>query len=96
MPEQDLTHRAGSPSAFCGCSGGRNGVDIPPADAVQLCANCRGEKAAPAGHWRCLLGAGWSDVAGVQPAVWRKPGGLDDASVAKARDAMTLSPEVQA
>jgi protein PhnA len=95
MADKDLITRASNLCEFCGASDGLDAVDIAPAGDVLLCDLCRGEADAPAGHWRCLEGAAWSDVPAVQLAVWRKLGALDEAWATEAREGMVLPPEVQ-
>ncbi|MDT8856902.1 PhnA domain-containing protein [Paracoccaceae bacterium Fryx2] len=95
MAMDDLTARAGGVCEFCGAAGGLAAVDVPPAGDILLCAACRGDEAAVAGHWRCLEGAAWSAVPAVQLAVWRKLGTLDEAWAAEARDGMDLGDEVR-
>lgn len=95
MADKDLISRAGNLCEFCGAPDALGAKEVPPAGDVLLCAMCRGEVDLPAGHWRCLEGAAWSDVPAVQLAVWRKLGALEDAWAAEARDGMILSAEVQ-
>lgn len=96
MANDDLMTRAGGVCEFCGAAEGLAATDVPPAGEVLLCAICREEEPAPAGHWRCLEGAAWSVEPAVQLAVWRKLGGIDEAWATEARDGMDLSPEVAA
>lgn len=95
MADKDLIARAGGVCEFCGASAGLEAVDVAPAGAVLLCADCRGETDVAADHWRCLEGAAWSDVPSVQLAVWRKLNALGEPWALEARDGMTLSPEVE-
>ena len=66
---------------------------VPPAGEVLLCGLCR-DGGAPVDHWRCLVGAAWSEVAAVQLAVWRKLGAIAEGWAVEARDGMVLSAEV--
>ena len=93
--DKELAARSGGQCEFCGAGEAVEAVDVPPAGEVALCAVCRGEAEAEAGHWRCLEGAAWSDVPAVQLAVWRKLGTLDEGWAAEARAGMMLSDEVQ-
>lgn len=95
MADKDLITRAGNLCEYCGATAALDAVDAPPAGAVLLCEVCRGEQDAPAGHWRCLEGAAWSEVPAVQLGVWRKLGSLDEAWATAAREGMALSVEVQ-
>jgi len=96
MTFDELVARAEGRCEFCGSDRRLGGVDLPPAGAVLLCPLCRGDRAAPDAHWRCLEGAAWSQVPVVQWAVWRRLGSLDAAWAREVRDAMTLMPQVQA
>lgn len=96
MTLDELMARSGGVCEFCGAARGLGGVELPPAGAVVLCAMCRGDRAAPADHWRCLEGAAWSAVPVVQWAVWRRLGSLDAPWAADLRGGMDLLPEVQA
>ncbi len=93
--DRDLMLRADNACEFCGAADGLAAQDVPPAGDVLLCEVCRGNTDAPAGHWRCLEGAAWSDVAAVQLAVWRKLASLTDSWATEALGAMVLSAEVQ-
>lgn len=95
MTLTELMVRAGEVCEFCGAAKGLAGVELPPAGALLLCGQCRGDRAAPADHWRCLEGAAWSQEPVVQWAVWRRLGSLDQAWASEARDSMTLLPEVE-
>jgi protein PhnA len=96
MTFEDLMTRSTGVCEFCGGTQRLGGVEVDPAGPVLLCALCRGDKEAGAGHWRCLEGAAWSDVPAVQYAVWRRLKSLDEAWAAETRDAMILLPEVDA
>lgn len=95
MADKDLIARAGNMCEYCGATGGLDAVAVSPAGDVLLCSVCRGESDAPAGHWRSLEGAAWSDVPVVQLAVWRKLGALGLGWATEAREGMILTPEVQ-
>ncbi len=95
MTFDDLMIRAGGVCEFCGAGAGLGGVELPPAGALLLCAACRGDRRAPADHWRCLEGAAWSQVPVVQWAVWRRLGSLDLAWAAEVRGDMAVLPEVE-
>ncbi|EEW26113.1 PhnA domain-containing protein [Rhodobacter ferrooxidans] len=95
MANDDLMTRAGGVCEFCGAAEALAAVDMPPAGEVLLCAICRDEAEAPAGHWRCLEGAAWSGEPAVQLAVWRKLGTLEETWAIEARDGMDLSPQVR-
>lgn len=95
MTLDELLKRSGGLCEFCGSDQGLGGVDLPPAGAIVLCAQCRGDRAAPEDHWRCLEGAAWSQEPAVQWAVWRRLGSLDAPWAAEARAGMALLPEVQ-
>jgi len=94
MGEDDLTARACGVCEFCGSGDGLEAVAVAPLGAVLLCATCREETPASAGHWRCLEGAAWSGEAAVQLAVWRKLGRIDEPWAIEARNGMVLAPEV--
>tara|TARA_R110002096_G_scaffold155130_10_gene319404 strand:- start:780 stop:1301 length:522 start_codon:yes stop_codon:yes gene_type:complete len=96
MTFEELMARSGGVCEFCGEADRLGGVEIDPAGALLLCPLCRGDRAANAGHWRCLEGAAWTDVPAVQYAVWRRLKSLDEAWATETRDAMILMPEVQA
>ena len=96
MGDDDLRVRAGGVCEFCGAGDGLAAVAVAPAGEVLLCATCREENPAPAGHWRCLEGAAWSAEPVVQLAVWRRLGQIDEAWATEARDGMVLAPEVAA
>ncbi len=91
----DAMARSGGVCEFCGAGEGVAAVTVAPAGDVALCAVCRGEEDAPAGHWRCLEGAAWSGEPAVQFAVWRKLGTIAEPWAAEARDGMMLSPEAE-
>lgn len=95
MTLTELMVRAGEVCEFCGAAKGLAGVELPPAGALLLCGQCRGDRAAPADHWRCLEGAAWSQEPVVQWAVWRRLGSLNQAWASEARDSMTLLTEVE-
>ena len=96
MTFDDLMLRGGGACEFCGGTARLGGVELPPAGAVLLCALCRGDRAAPEAHWRCLEGAAWSQEPVVQWAVWRRLGSLDADWARETRDGMALLPEVEA
>lgn len=95
MALTDLIARAGGVCEFCGASAALEAVDVPPGGGILLCALCREDAPAPAGHWRALEGAAWSAVPEVQLAVWRKLGALNEAWATEAREGMVLSDEAQ-
>jgi protein PhnA len=95
MTLAELMARAGEVCEFCGAGKGLAGVELPPAGALLLCAQCRGDRPAPEGHWRCLEGAAWSQEPVVQWAVWRRLGSLDQTWAFEVRDNMALLPEVE-
>ena len=95
MTLDELLARSGGLCEFCGSDRALGGVDLPPAGAIVLCAQCRGDRAAPEDHWRCLEGAAWSQEPVVQWAVWRRLGSLDAPWAAEVRSGMVLLPEVQ-
>jgi protein PhnA len=95
MSIQELLARSDGICEFCGAQSGLSADLVPPMGDILLCAICRGEDDVPAGHWRCLEGAAWSDVPAVQLAVWRKLGTLEDAWATEAREGMVLSTEAQ-
>lgn len=96
MSLDELLARAGGVCEFCGAAATLAAVDVPPGGEILLCATCREETSAPAGHWRCLEGAAWSGEAVVQLAVWRKLGQIDEAWAREAQGGMDLLPEVRA
>ncbi len=91
----DALVRSGGVCEFCGSGDAVAAVGVPPAGDVALCAVCRGEEDAPAGHWRCLEGAAWSAEPVVQFAVWRKLGDIDQSWAVETRDGMILLPEAE-
>lgn len=91
----DAMTRANGACEFCGAGDAVAAVAIAPAGEVALCAVCRGEADAPAGHWRCLEGAAWSAEPVVQFAVWRKLGDITEPWAVEAREGMVLSPEAE-
>lgn len=95
MTLDELMARSGGVCEFCGADRGLGGVELPPAGAILLCAQCRGDRAAPEEHWRCLEGAAWSQEPVVQWAVWRRLGSLEAAWAAEVRGGMVLLPQVQ-
>lgn len=95
MTFDELMARSGGVCEFCGADRGLGGVELPPAGAIVLCPACRGDRAAPADHWRCLEGAAWSAEPVVQWAVWRRLGSLEADWAVEARAGMSLLPEVQ-
>lgn len=95
MALSDLMTRSGGTCEFCGAGTGLAGVELSPAGALLLCAQCRGDRPAPEDHWRCLEGAAWSQEPVVQWAVWRRLGSLDQAWAAETRASMVLLPEVE-
>lgn len=96
MTLEELLARSGGICEFCGEDQRLAGVEVAPAGPIVLCAQCRGDSAASAEHWRCLEGAAWSQVPAVQYAVWRRLNALDEAWATETREAMILLPEVQA
>ena len=96
MAMADLMARSGGVCEFCGAGEGLQPEDVPPAGEVLLCPLCRGDEPAPAGHWRALEGAAWSEVPVVQLAVWRKLTALAEPWATEAREGMILSAEAQA
>ena len=96
MAMADLMARSGGVCEFCGAGEGLQPEDVPPAGEVLLCPLCRGDEPAPAGHWRALEGAAWSEVPVVQLAVWRKLAALAEPWATEAREGMILSAEAQA
>lgn len=96
MRWDELMDRAGGVCEFCATAGELAAVEVPPQDQVLLCPSCRGIGDVPAAHWRCLEGAMWSGEAGVQIAVWRKLGEIDEMWASDARDSMVMEPEVMA
>ncbi len=95
MTLDELKARSGGVCEFCGADRGLGGVELPPAGAILLCGQCRGDRAAPEEHWRCLEGAAWSQEPVVQWAVWRRLGSLEAAWAAEVREGMALMPQVQ-
>lgn len=92
----DLMARSGGICEMCSSDANLTVVTVTAQDDVLLCPVCRGEEAAPVGHWRCLEGAAWSQEAAVQIAVWRKLGEISEAWAAESREMMDLAPDVLA
>ena len=91
----ELRARAGGICEICGdvAAGDLAAVEVPPSEeAALLCPVCRGEAAAPAGHWRCLEGAMWSAVPAVQVLVHRHLSALDEPWAREALEGMVLEP----
>ncbi|AMY67553.1 PhnA domain-containing protein [Frigidibacter mobilis] len=87
----DLRARAGGVCEICGAAGDLVAVEVPPSDeAALLCAVCRDETEAPAGHWRCLEGAMWSAVPAVQVLVHRRLSTLEESWAREALEGMVL------
>ena len=92
----ELRARAGGVCEICGGKGDAGSgdlvaVEVPPSEEpALLCAVCRGEAEAPAGHWRCLEGAMWSAVPAVQVLVHRRLSALDEPWAREALEGMVL------
>lgn len=96
MTLAELIARSGGVCEFCGAARGLGGVEVGAAGPILLCALCREDVPAPAGHWRALEGAAWSEVPAVQVAIWRKLRAMNEAWATEVRDGMVLSEAAQA